>query len=252
MNLLDTQRGFRDDILAGRQAPLAGVTPAMERGLAVYRHTYRAQLIASLRDTYEKTWAWLGDDAFDRAASNHVEHHPPASWTLSEYGADFAGTLTALFPDAPEVAELAWLDWTLRRAFEGPNADAITPEALGGVDWDNAVLIFMPTLTLGEVHTNCAAIWGALSNTETPPAAERLPAPAAIRVWRSDLTPKYRTIETFEQRALILAMAGSRFSDLCGLLVENGDRDQAVQRVGGVLASCLRDGLIAAVRPAAA
>jgi hypothetical protein len=88
-----------------------------------------------------------------------------------------------------------------------------------------------------------------LNEEQPPPAAERLPAPAAVRVWRNDLTPKYRTIETFEHRALILAMAGSSFSDLCSLLVESGDKTQAVQRVGATLASWLQDGLISAVRP---
>ncbi len=245
MSLLDTQRGFRDHILAGTDAPLPG---APERGLAVYRHAYRAQLIASLRDTFEKTWAWLGDEAFDKAARHHVEHHAPKSWTLNEYGADFVQSLRALYPGDPEVAELAWLDWTLRRAFDGPDADAIKPEALAQVDWDNAVLIFVPTLTMGEVATNWAAIWGVLAEEKTPPAAERLAAPATIRVWRSGLTPKYRTIENFEQRALTLAMAGSSFADLCALLVEAGDTDRAAQNVGAVLALWLQDGLIRDIR----
>jgi hypothetical protein len=248
MSLLDTQRGFRDHILAGAEAPLAGIAPVAERGLAVYRHAYRAQLIACLRDTYEKTWAWMGDEPFDRAALTHIEQTPPASWTLSEYGAGFPQSLRTLFPADPEVAELAWLDWTLRRAFDGPNADAIAPQALAAVDWDHAVLHFLPTLTVGDVITNCAAIWGALNDEQTPPAAEPLPAPAAIRVWRSDLTPRYRSIENFEQRALILAMAGSSFADLCSLLVEGGDKDQAVQRVGSALAGWLQDGLITGVR----
>ena len=43
-------------------------------------------------------------------------------------------------------------------------------------------------------------------------------------------------------------MAGSSFADLCSLLVEGGDKDQAVQRVGGALASWLQDGLISDVR----
>lgn len=245
MSLLDTQRGFRDHILAGTDAPLAG---APERGLAVYRHAYRAQLIASLRDTFEKTWAWLGDEAFDKAARHHVENHAPKSWTLNEYGADFIQSLRTLYPGDPEVPDLAWLDWTLRRAFDGPDADAIKPEALAQVDWDNAVLIFVPTLTMGEVVTNCAAIWGALAEEITPPAAERLTAPATIRIWRSGLTPKYRTIENFEQRALTLAMAGSSFADLCALLVEDGDTDRAAQNVGAVLAVWLQDGLIRDIR----
>jgi len=245
MKLLQTQRGFRDHILAGTDAPLPG---APERGLAVYRHAYRAQLVASLRDTFEKTWAWLGDDAFDKAARQHVEHHAPKSWTLNEYGGDFVQTLRDLYPDDGEVAELAWLDWRLRRAFDGPDAEAVKPEVLEQVDWDNAVLIFVPTLVMGEVTTNSAAIWGALADEKTPPAAARLPAPATIRIWRSGLTPRYRTIETFEQRALTLAMAGSSFADLCSLLVEDGDTDRAAQNIGAALASWLQDGLISDVR----
>jgi hypothetical protein len=250
MSLFDLQRAFRDHILAGEDVPLSMVAPQAMRGLGVYRHAYRAQLVASLRDTFEKTWAWMGDDAFDAAARAHIARHPPKSWTLNDYGADFSATLRALHPDDPEIAEIAWLDWSLRRAFEGPDADAIAPEKLGEVDWDRAVLIFLPTLTLGEATTNSAAIWGAIAEEDAPPAAQRLPSPAAMRVWRSGLTPRYRSIEMFEYRALILAMAGSGFADLCGLLVEKDDRDQAVQRVGTALAGWLQDGLISAVREA--
>jgi hypothetical protein len=167
---------------------------------------------------------------------------------LSQYGGDFARTLRALHPHDPEIAELAWLDWSLRRAFEGPDAEAVKPETLARVNWDNAVLMFVPTLTMGEIVTNSAAIWGALADEKMPPASERLNVPATIRIWRNDLTPKYRTIESFEQRALVLAMAGSSFADLCNLLVEDGDTDRAAQNVGAALASWLQDGLISAVR----
>jgi hypothetical protein len=250
MSLFDVQRAFRDHILAGEDAPLTAVAPKAMRGLGVYRHAYRAQLVASLRDTFEKTWAWMGDEAFDAAARHHIARHPPESWTLNDYGADFPATLRALYPNDPEIAEIAWLDWALRRAFEGPDAEPVAPEKLADVDWDKAVLIFLPTLTLGEVATNSAAIWGAIAEETRPPSAETLPAPGAVRVWRSGLTPKYRSIEMFEQRALVLAMAGSSFADLCSLLVEKGDNDQAAQRVGTALASWLQDGLVSAVHAA--
>ncbi len=247
MNLKDLQRGFRDHLLADKDASLAGVAPEREAGLAVYRNNYRANLVASLRDTHEKSWAWLGDEAFERAANEHVARHAPQSWTLNNYGKDFSRTLCALYPDDPEVAELAWLDWNLRRAFDGPDATALSPEALAKIDWDSAVLTFLPTLSVMDVKTNCAAIWGALNDGQTPPAVELLPGPAAIRVWRSELTPRYRSISDFEHRALVLALAGASFADLCSLLVEREDRDQAAERVGGVLASWLQDGLISGV-----
>ncbi|MGC1303108.1 MAG: DNA-binding domain-containing protein [Caulobacteraceae bacterium] len=247
--LLDLQRGLRDHILSrtpedsGQSiAPQFGGAPAA--GLAVYHNAYRAQLVACLRDTFEKTWAWLGDDAFDAAARAHIEAHPPHSWTLGDYGVDFGETLAGLYPDDPEVAELAWLDWTLRRAFEGPDAEPISQDALAEVDWDNAVLVLLPTLRIGEVATNCALLWGAIAEEQTPPPAERLPHPGAVRVWRQGLSPQYRTIEADERRALEMVEAAAPFGEICAMLSEGLDDAQAAQRIGALLASWLQDGLV--------
>ncbi|PTS88617.1 MULTISPECIES: HvfC/BufC N-terminal domain-containing protein [unclassified Caulobacter] len=244
MSLLAIQRGLRDHILANQSGQSEGVSARGAAGLAVYRHAYRAQLVACLRDTFEQTWSWLGDDGFDAAALSHIVAHPPCGWTLDAYGEDFPETLTGLYPDDPEVAELAWLDWSLRRAFDGPDADPITPEALAEVDWESAVLTLPPTLTIGEVITNSAAIWGALTGGEAPPAVERLPAPAAIRVWRQGLSPQYRSIDAFERQALAMALDGYTFARLCEQLGGPDDAERTVARVGGLLGTWLQDGLV--------
>lgn len=244
MSLLALQRGLRDHILAGEARPLAGIGAPAERGLSVYRHAYRAQLVACLRDTFEKTHAWLGDAAFDEVAHAHIAAWPPSSWTLSDYGDGFDATLNRLYPNDLEVVELAWLDWALRRAFDGPDADPITPEALAAVDWQTAHLVLSPNLIVREASTNAAAIWRALAAEEIPPAAERLPEAGAFRVWRVDLTPQYRTIESFERRALELALSGESFAGLCAALSEDEDAGLAAQRVGGLLRSWLQDGLV--------
>jgi len=248
VSLLAIQRAFRDHLLAGADVPLEGVAVGAMRGLPVYRHTYRAQLVASLRNTFEKTWAWLGDEAFDRAVTRHVDGHSPASWTLNVYGGNFPQTLRDLFPGELEVAELAWLEWALRRAFDGPNAKPLGADALARIDWDSARLSFLPTLVLGEVATNAPAIWSALNRGERPPPAERA-GTAAVRVWRADLSPKYRSIEDFERRALLLALAGKRFPDLCDCLAGEDDHEVAVQRIGALLASWIQDGLIIGIGP---
>lgn len=248
MSLLAIQRGLRDHILTGGDDRPEGVAPSGHAGLAVYRHAYRAQLVACLRDAFEQTWSWLGDDGFDAAALHHIAAHPPSGWTLDVYGEDFPQTLAELYPDDPEVAELAWLDWSLRRAFDGPDADPITAEALAQVDWDRVVLTLSPTLTIGEMTTNSAAIWSALAEGQGPPAVERLPAPAALRVWRQGLSPQYRTIDTFERRALALVLDGCGFAQLCDRLAETKDAQHAVERLGGLLAAWLRDGLVSGAR----
>ncbi len=48
-------------------------------GLAVYHNAYRAQLVDCLRDTFEKTLLWLGEEAFIEAARTHIET-TPAAW----------------------------------------------------------------------------------------------------------------------------------------------------------------------------
>lgn len=244
MSLLAIQRGLRDHILANRADRPESVAASGEAGLAVYRHAYRAQLAACLRDTFEQTWSWLGDEGFDAAALTHIAAHPPRGWTLDAYGEDFPQTLAGLYPDDPDVAELAWLDWSLRRAFDGPDADPITPEALAHVDWDSAVLALSPTLAIGAVATNSAAIWGALAEGQAPPLVERLPAPAAIRVWRQGLSPRYRTIDAFEQQALSMVLEGRGFAQLCEQLAADDDAERAIEQVGGLLGAWLQDGLV--------
>lgn len=246
MSLLKLQRRTRDHLLAGRAAPLVGGAATSAPGLAVYRNAYRAQLAACLRDTYEKTWTWLGDEAFEAAAQAHITLHPPASWTLGDYGGDLPEVLRILYRDDAEVSELAWLDWTLRRAFDGPDAEPIQAEALAQVDWDSAVLAFVPTLVVGSVTTNCAAIWTAIAEGESPPSAAPLAKQAAIRVWRAGLSPQYRSVDGFEFRALSLALSGLAFGELCQRLAKGEDAEAAIPRLGELLGRWLQDGLIRA------
>jgi hypothetical protein len=229
------QSEFCDYILDRSDAIAAEAVGDMD----VYHYAYRAQLLNTLRDTFEKSWSWLGDDAFEAAATAHIAAHPPSSWTLNVYGEGFDRTLAALHPDDPEIAELAWLEWHLRRAFDGPDSDQADPATFATIDWDSAVLFAVPTLRVGAITTNCAAIWTALSEDETPPPAEKLPVPGAIRVWRQGLSAKFRSIDTIEAEALKLMQEGVGFAEICARL--------GADEIGRVFGVWLQDGLIAAI-----
>jgi hypothetical protein len=205
------------------------------------------QLLACLRDTFEKTWSWMGDESFDAAGLQYIEKHPPTSWTLSDYGHLFAKTLRELYPQDPEIAELAWLDWTLRRAFDGPNTTSISAERFAAIDWETARLHLVPTLRVTSIATNCAAIWTSLAEHGMPPAAARLEGPTALRVWRQELTPRFRSIGLEEHQALRLAIGGHRFSVICERLALGRETEAASQAAGAMLASWVQDGLIADV-----
>jgi hypothetical protein len=248
MSLLELQRQFRAHLL-DEASPIAQQLQgdSANLGLAVYHHAYRAQLVACLGDTYEKLWAWLGDDAFQAAADRYVAAHPPQSWTLGDYGATFPEMLAELYPDDPDVAELASLDWALRRAFDGEDAQPIGVADLANVDWEMATFHFTPTLRMFPIRTNCAAIWNALALNETPPAAALLPEPAAIRVWRLGLAPQFFSMDACEHDSLSRLQHGASFSALCAHLGEAFGEDQATLTIGQLLGRWLQDGLVIAI-----
>ena len=217
------------------------VAVSAQRGLPVYHHAFRATLIACLRDTFEKTVAWLGDAGFDTAARAHISTHPSATWTLADYGAGFDATLAALYPDDPEVAELAWLVCALRCAFAGPDAIPLDPATLADVDWDAAEFDLVPTLVFRPITTNAPAIWSALAAGVHPPGAERLQCPAVLSVWRSDLTPQFSTITALEHRALELAGTGESFTQICAAVFPDAE-DAAV--AGAMLARWIGEGVV--------
>ncbi|HEY2481167.1 MAG TPA: DNA-binding domain-containing protein [Caulobacteraceae bacterium] len=247
MTLIDTQRRFSAWLAGGHIDVSAMMGPRAGRGLAVYRHAVGATLTAALRDSFGKTHAWLGEKAFDAAAVAHIQIRPSTSWTLSNYGEGFEATLAELYPYDPEVAELAWLDWSLRRAFEGPDPAEIDPADLAEIDWDAAILCFAPALAWRTIATNAAAIWRALSVGETPPAAASLDGPAGLIVWRQGLEPRFRTVDPVEQAALESALRGEDFATVCEMTARADPLGDPVRRVGELLAQWLGEGLIVGV-----
>jgi hypothetical protein len=248
MNLADMQRDFYAWLTDGALTVEPQVPEPARRGLAVYHNALRANLIDCLSDSYERTHAWLGDAAFDTAARGHIENHPSRSWTLGDYGAGFAETLAGLYPADPEVAELAWLDWTLRRAFDGPDSPELDTASFAEIDWEDALLRIAPTMSVRRLTTNAAAIWSALASGSEPPAPLRLDRPAAVVVWRQEFSPRFLTVSDSERHALGLAMAGLPFGDICSELRDDFPDDEAATVfVGAMLARWLAEGVIVGV-----
>jgi Putative DNA-binding domain len=249
MKLADIQRGFTAYIRGDGQDELAIVAPQSLRGLPVYHYAYRASLVEALRDVFERTHSWLGDENFDNAARTHIAVNPPNSWTMSDYGLGFEETLDSLYPDNPEVAELAWIDWSLRIAFNGPDAPPLDLAGLAEVDWDAARLHLAPTLVIRPVRTNCAALWGALTDDNPePPTAEISAHPVVLTVWRHDLMPRFHSVTDEEHEALLMAQNGLSFGAICARLGESDDDEAAVaERAGAMLGRWISEGVLVAV-----
>jgi hypothetical protein len=247
MTLLDLQRDFRGWLTAEEPAGLATLGEGAVPGLAVYLNNYRGALMACLSESFAVVRAWLGDAAFEAAAASHIDRLPPHSWTLDAYALDFPETLDILYPDDPEVPELGRLERALGVAFVGPDAMPLDPAGLVDVDWDWAVLAFVPTLTLLPATTNAGAIWSAIMMEERPPAAEPLSVRTSIAVWRGGFTAAFRTLDPAEAEGLQAMREGMTFGALCDRLIASSGEAQGLALAGEMLGRWLAEGLVTRV-----
>lgn len=247
MSLAAIQRDFRSWLQTGSPESAASFDLRATPGLGIYLNNFRSQLVACLEDSFTKTRLWIGEDAFQQAVVRHVDRVPPSSWTLDAYPKDFPETLALLYPDDPEIAELAGLEFMLAEAFIAADALPLDSARVASVDWDVASLIFTPTLDLCPLKTNAPAIWTALAEQSEPPAPEQLPEASALLVWRQGETPRFRTIATAEHQALSQMRAGAPFAGLCARLVGEIGEEAGIALAGTWLGQWLKDELVVAI-----
>ncbi|WP_436176159.1 MULTISPECIES: MNIO family bufferin maturase [unclassified Acidovorax] len=237
------QRDLADRILAEPMQALDAEAPFAGR-LGIYHHAYRARLAEVLADTYAKTWLYLGSDTFEDHARQHAVAHPPTARSLNRYGEGFVGTLRTLYPDNPELHELAQLDWDLRTRFDGadvPALDAATAPFAG--PWLARAGVLHPSALLRTLATNAVALWNAIHADEDVPEAVALPAPVTLLVWRKGHQPHFRSLGAQEAVFIHLLQAGASVEQAC-------DRLQALGAMPGTellaqwLAGLLREGLV--------
>lgn len=263
MNLAHIQSDFHAMLAAGEDAAVDGVPPGA--GRAVYRNNYRAQLVGCLEESYPMLRAFIGEEAFLHAAATHIRSMPPHAWTLDAYADDFGATLQALFPDNPDLHELAWIEHALDQAFVGPDAAPVSADALAAIDWDKARLKLMPTLQLRIATTNATDLWFALNDvkvrgraTSAVPTAphciehallesEMLPAAGGLLVWRRGFVSCLRALDSVEYTALLHMQHDGSFLGLCSLLVERLGEEQGIASAGAMLAEWLGSELITGV-----
>jgi len=249
--LTDLQVAFHDHLLnlpndiAGEVSE--GGRIGVDHRLHIYHNAYRARLLENLQDAFEKTWAYLGDETFESSALAFIEDNPPKHRNLRWHGAEFPQWLENRFPQDMDIAELALIDWQLRRAFDGPNASPVQPAELAGLaaqDWACVGFQFVPTLFIAPVRFNSVAIWHELDQEQAPPAAESLPDPTWLLIWRKGWQPHFRTIQAVEHAALKQLQGGVSFAQVCADLGEQFSDQKAASVAAESLRTWLQDEMI--------
>jgi len=225
MTLAALQADFRATVLGDDKHP----------GFAVYRGTYRAQLMACLTDTFPAVVAWLGDNAFHTEAARFIDAHPPSSWSLDHYPAGFADWLVG--QNEAVAAELAAIEWALATSFVGPDEAVLTVADLAGVDWDNAQLAPSAACRILALSGNAAGIWAAIQLGETPP--EPALEPQTVLIWRQQQQCQLRVVAPLE--AAMLARGAFAFADLCTAAVAHHGEDEGIAVAGALLAQWAQD-----------
>ncbi len=250
--LSELQIAFHDHLLnlpsgIARQVSKGGRIDVDHR-LHIYHNAYRARLLENLQDAYEKTWAYLGDETFESSALAYIEEHPPNHRNLRWHGATFPQWLAEQFPQDQDIAELAHIDWQLRKAFDGLNAMPLQPADLAGLaaeDWATVGFEFVPTLFMMPMRFNSVNIWHALDQEQAPPAAEPVATPTWLLIWRKGWQPHFRTLQAAEHAALQQLQAGASFAQVCTDLGEQFSDEEAASVAAEGLRTWLQDELIA-------
>ncbi|WP_298336359.1 DNA-binding domain-containing protein [uncultured Erythrobacter sp.] len=260
-SLAERQDAFLHSIL-DEAAPLPdGWGNSQAAGMTVYRGNYRSALMGALAETYERTALCVGSKAFAQASINHAIAHPPSGWTIDEAGEGFNETCAKLFPERSEVAELAWLEWTMLELATAPDSTPINAQDFAAVsvdfvdeDWGELRLEFQPRATARLVGHDLETLWRALGGDEPLPDT-RFDAPHTCIASRAGERPTFTILEADHAVAFAAIQDGASYGELIAVLIgENEaptpeDIQTAAMRAGAMLGTWLNEGLIVAINP---
>jgi hypothetical protein len=250
-SLAARQSAFLAHILDEDAPPPLGWARRQQDGMAIYRNNYRTALIEALRDTYQRTERWVGEEAFQQAAAHHIITRPPTSWTLDDAGEGFDLTLAELFADDAEVGELAWVEWSMQRAFSGENAApmtfadfAVATTGFVDADWDAMQLRFIPRLASRTVVHNLAEIWNALADENCGVPDYYIDTPMACHVFREGEKPVFVMAAAHETDAITAMLNAATFGEICGMLTSILSPEDAASEAGAMLGRWIHQGMV--------
>ena len=192
--------------------------PLAERaGFAVYRNNSAKAIVDCLRAAYPTVAMLIGDDGFERLTLDFFRRRPPASPVLADYGDGFADHLKdqLRLHELPYLPDAARIDRLRLEAHLAPDAPALQPAALAGIDgtgWMKLRLKLHPAARFAWLSTPAMTIW--LAHQHGEPIEVLEPA------WRAEgalLTrPGDAVVPTLIDRAEHRLLFGLRLGETIG------------------------------------
>ncbi|MBA2542330.1 MAG: putative DNA-binding domain-containing protein [Deltaproteobacteria bacterium] len=203
-----------------------GVDPATR--LRVYALAYYSRIHGVLVEHYPKLHALLGAEGFDVLIRHYLRAHPPHDFSLREAGDKLSKFLFEAPPGGARDylhIDLARLERARTEAFDGPDAKALTRDAVAALppeEFPGLRLRLVPTARFVLLSTNADDVWDALENDQPMPTP-RTDVRRELLVWRRDLTVIHRSLEEDEASALHRITGGGTFANVCELFAARAD-----------------------------
>ena len=142
MAQLDHAKRFAAGLMDGNQPAPTGLHDFQSRPAGarydVYRNNVMASLIDALEQIFPSVEKLVGRDFFRAMAREYIQHHPPKSRVVANYGTNFAAFLSAFppvqsLPYLPDIARLErlWLD-----ACNSADKNALKPDDFATIPQD--------------------------------------------------------------------------------------------------------------------
>nr|WP_179954302.1 DNA-binding domain-containing protein [Denitrobaculum tricleocarpae] len=176
MSLAELQSGF----IASLRTPSAAAPESLaapagmrpNRRFNVYRNNVVVSLIEALRSSFPVVERLVGEEFFKATARAYIDHEPPRSPLMFQYGETFGSFLDAFPPAAsvPYLGDVARLEFARLTAYHAQDRAAIAlthlstlpPEQLGGAEFQ-----LHPSLTLLTSRWPVFSLWAASSEQQS-------------------------------------------------------------------------------------
>ncbi len=252
MNLEELQSNFQGILLQAKCQGADWVADSAqglssELRMSIYYNAYRIRLIDVLYDTFEHTAVYLGDNGFQTLAATYVQSTTSTCSNIGYYGKMFPDYLAEQLPRFKEVAELAHMDWTLRRAFDGKDARAITQDGIkraSAAGEEIGQYFPVPTLSISTQYYNTLDIWHSINQDETPLEVRKLAEPVNVLMWRKGYSPHFRSLSAIETSAVNYLCSGYDFEQIGEALYKDFPEADIVCEFGKIIAHFLEDELL--------
>jgi hypothetical protein len=250
--LPDIQDAFQRFLLSGDSTIGSHVVGTqrvpVETRLGIYGDGYRLRLIEALGKTFPVLAELLGESDFQTLAARYVEAHESTFFNIRWYG-DRMGEFLAAdaeYSKAPILAEMARWEWAMASVFDAADSEPLGLGAFAEIapeDWAGLRFEWSPAAQVLELEWNTPRLWKAV----TEGAGERpdpVFEPGSYLIWRRELQIYFRPLGEEEAAVVAAAREGHSFGELCVLLCEHLDEDEASQHAAGLLRGWVESGLL--------